>query len=183
MTPSTVDDGRELTHLVVKHRGRRGLDNSVRASGPNLIGGIFLPVLINQLMDRANVNLHWERSCKLLQLLSIRTFGLLHGTYWKSYRFFMGVQRGMQKPLWISRGLLISNVFHDAKVLPPKCKSPNPLWGNGAPATIHSRRTTQATRAVGSSASMQKSWVSVVTQRARVHDRPSRGKCKSPGHT
>jgi hypothetical protein len=42
----------------------------------------------------------------------------------------------MQKSLWITRELLICNVFRDAKVLPPKCKSPNPLWRNGAPATI-----------------------------------------------
>jgi hypothetical protein len=63
----------------------------------------------------------------------------------------------MQKPLWITRELLIFNVFRDAKVLPPKCKSPNSLWGNGEPATIRPRRTTPATRAVESSASMQKS--------------------------
>jgi hypothetical protein len=79
--------------------------------------------------------------------------GLLHGTYWKNYRFFKGVQRGMQKPLWITPELLISNVFRDAKVLPLQCKSPNPLWGTGAPATVRCRRTKPATRAGGPSAS------------------------------
>jgi hypothetical protein len=82
--------------------------------------------------------------------------GLLHGTYWKNYRFFKGVQRGVQKPLWITRELLISNVFRNAKVLPPHCKSPNPLWGTGAQATVRCRRTKPATRAGESSASNAK---------------------------
>src|SRR5664279_6598360 len=66
MTPSTVDDGRELTHLVVKHRGRRRLDNSVWASGPNLIGSVFFPVLINQLMDLAHTNLRSQRTIQVV---------------------------------------------------------------------------------------------------------------------
>jgi hypothetical protein len=106
--------------------------------------------------------------------------GLLHGTYWKNYRFFKGVQRGMQKSLWITRELLICNVFRDAKVLPPKCKSPNLCGRTEHRRRFACRRTTPATRAVESSASMQKSWVSVIPQRPAVHDRPSRGQCKGP---